>query len=178
MPIATPISTAVVPAKRPTTSEFLVLEYRRAIGQFESHLPASGLCVTRVNESAGMWGNLGGPPFFLYYFRADGTPSTDGAGANFTCLSAESGRTQLNDSSNPYCFKSDGGLCGINIHSVGSAAGSSISFSLGDPAAVAKHFVAVSTNAKAVQEFGFVVHDQDFHRPSPSCSGTRNVTAW
>ncbi len=119
----------------PNSSEFLILEYRRSIGQFESHLPASGLCVTRVNESAGMWGNLGGPPFFLYYFRADGTPSIDGAGANFTCLSAETGRTQLNDNSNPYCFKSDGSPCGISIHSVGSAAGGSISFSLGDPAA-------------------------------------------
>ncbi len=119
--------------KLANSNEFLILEYRKASGPFESHLPGSGLCVTRVNESAGMWGNLGGPPFFLYYFRVDGTPASDGVGANFTCLSAETGRTQLNDNSNPYCFKSDGSPCGISIYNVGTSSGSSISFSLGDP---------------------------------------------
>ncbi|CAN5354815.1 hypothetical protein BH11PSE11_BH11PSE11_22420 [soil metagenome] len=119
-----------------TDTEYLILEYRKAAGAFETHLPGSGLCVTRVNEAAGMWGNLGVPPFFLYYFRTDGTPGNDGsAGNNFTCLSAETGRTQLNDNSNPYCFRSDGSACGISIYNVGSNAGSSISFSLGDPAA-------------------------------------------
>lgn len=117
----------------PNSSEFLILEYRKASGQFESHLPDSGLCITRVNEAAGMWGNLQGPPFFLYYFRVDGTLASDGVSANFTCLSAETGRTQLNDQSNPYCFLSNGNPCGISIYNVGSAAGSSISFSLGDP---------------------------------------------
>ena len=120
--------------KLANSNEFLILEFRKASGPFESHLPGSGLCVTRVNESAGMWGNLGGPPFFLYYFRTDGTPASDGAASNnFTCLSAESGRTQLNDNGNPYCFKSDGSPCGISIYNVGTASGSSISFSLGDP---------------------------------------------
>jgi hypothetical protein len=119
--------------KLANTNEFLVLEYRRASGPFESHLPGSGLCVTRVNESAGMWGNLGVPPFFLYYFRVDGTLASDGVGANFTCLSAETGRTQLNDQSNPFCFLSDGSACGISIYNVGSASGASISFALGDP---------------------------------------------
>jgi len=66
--------------KLPNSTEFLILEYRKAAGPFESNLFASGLCVTRVNEAAGIWGNLGGPPFFLYYFRTNGTPSNDGTG--------------------------------------------------------------------------------------------------
>ena len=119
----------------PNSSEFLVLEYRKAAGAFESNLPGSGLCVTRINESAGIWGNLGGPPFFIYYFRADGTLGYDGSDpSQYQCLSAETGRTQLNDRSNPACFLSDGSPCGISIHSVGSAAGASIVFSVGDPA--------------------------------------------
>ena len=114
-------------------NEFLILEYRKAAGPFESNLPASGLCITKVNESAGMWGNLGGPPFYLYYYRTDGTTSSDGIGANFQCLNAESGRTQFNDYSNPACFLSDGSACGISIYDIGTTAGSSITFSVGDP---------------------------------------------
>jgi M6 family metalloprotease-like protein len=119
----------------PNTDEFLVLEYRKAAGPFESRLPGSGLCITRVNEAAGIWGNLNGPPFFLYYFRPGGNFSSDGQNANlFKCLNAESGQTQFNDYSNPPCFLSDGSPCGISITNIGSTTGSSITFSLGDPA--------------------------------------------
>ncbi|MBA4374083.1 MAG: hypothetical protein C0402_14625 [Thermodesulfovibrio sp.] len=119
----------------PNTKEFLVLEYRPAVGTFESHLPGKGLCITRVNEAAGIWGNMNGPPFFLYYFRPGGTLLDDGSAANlFTCLDAASGQTQFNDYSNPACFLSDGTPCGISIYDIGAATGPSISFSLGDPA--------------------------------------------
>jgi M6 family metalloprotease-like protein/uncharacterized repeat protein (TIGR02543 family) len=120
----------------PNTSEYLVLEYRKAAGTFESGLPGSGLCITRVNEAAGIWGNKSGPPFLLYYFRPDGTTSYDGPISNNYCLNAESGRTQFNDRSNPACFLSDGAPCGIMIYNIGSASGASISFSVGDPALV------------------------------------------
>ena len=119
----------------PNSNEYLVLEYRKVAGQFESNLPGSGLCITRVNESAGKWGNSGGPPFILYYFRANGTASSDGSAGNlFTCLNAESGQTQFNDFSNPACFLSNGTSCGISIYNIGTTSGSSISFSVGDPA--------------------------------------------
>jgi len=121
----------------PNSSEFLVLEYRKAVGPFESNLFGSGLCVTRVNEAAGIWGNLDGPPYFLYYYRVDGSTSNDGTGNAWTaCLNAESGRTQFNDRSNPACFRSDGSPCGISLHSVGSTSGSTLTFSVGDPNAV------------------------------------------
>lgn len=119
----------------PNSSEFLVLEYRKASGPFETNLPGSGLCITRVNEAAGVWGNLGGPPFYLYYFRPGGTFASDGPNANsFACLNAESGRVQFNDVSNPPCFLSDGTSCGISIDAIGSSSGSTITFSITDPA--------------------------------------------
>ena len=117
-------------------NEYLILEYRKATGPFESHLPGSGLCITRVNEAAGIWGNLGGPPFHLYYYRVDGTLSNDGAGTMFVCLSSDYGRTQFNDHSNPACFLSDGSPCGISIGNIGPASGSSITFSFVDPNSV------------------------------------------
>jgi len=118
-----------------SSSEFLVLEYRKAGGPFEANLPGSGLCITRVNEAAGIWGNLGGPPFFLYYFRPGGTNASDGSSSNsFACLSADNGRIQFNDVSTPPCFLSDGSPCGISIDAIGSASGSSITFSVTDPA--------------------------------------------
>ena len=116
--------------------ETLVLEYRKATGAFESHLPGSGLCISRVNEKAGLWGNLNGPPYFIYYFRVDGTPSSDGAGRYFNCLNAETGRTQFNDQSNPSCFKSDGSGCGISVYGISDTSGTSMTFSVGDPAAI------------------------------------------
>ncbi len=119
--------------KLPGSNEFLVLEYRRASGPFESNLPASGLCITRVNESAGVYGNLGGPPYFLYYFRPDGYTSSDGPN-QVTCFDAEAGHAQFNDHSNPSCFLSDGRPCGISIYNIGAASGPSMSFSVGDPA--------------------------------------------
>jgi M6 family metalloprotease-like protein len=120
--------------KLPNSHEFLVLEYRKAAGPFESNLPGSGLCITRVNEAAGTGGNQNGPPYFLYTFRPDGTFLNDGNANNFSCLNAESGRVQFNDSSNPACFLSDGSPCGISIDAIGSASGSSITFSVIDPA--------------------------------------------
>ena len=122
--------------KIPNSSEYLILEYRKAAGAFEANLFGSGLCVTRVNEAAGIWGNLGGPPFFLYYYRLNGTAGSDGTGNAWeACFSAETGRVQFNNTSNPACFLSDGSACGISIANIGSAAGSSITFSLADPTA-------------------------------------------
>lgn len=115
-----------------------MLEYRKAAGAFESRLFGSGLCVTRINGAAGEWGNLGGPPFFIYYYyRVGGTTSNDGYGNAWeACLSAETGRTQCADQSNPACFLSNGNTCGIAITQVGTTTGSTVSFSLSDPATV------------------------------------------
>lgn len=134
--------------KLPNTREFLVLEYRPATGAFESHLPGKGLCITRVNEAAGIWGNMNGPPFFLYYFRPGGTFASDGSAANlFTCLDAAAGQVQFNDYSNPACFLSDGTPCGISIDNIGTATGSSISFDVADPALTTfKHAIRGSVN--------------------------------
>lgn len=121
----------------PNSSEFLILEYRKAAGTFEQNLFGSGLCVTRVNEAQGMWGNLDGAPWYLYYFRKDGTTTADGVGNAWQgCLSVEAGRREFTDTSNPACFVADGSACGISITNVGSSAGASISFTVAAPGSV------------------------------------------
>ena len=147
----------------PNTNEFLIFEYRPATGAFESRLPGKGLCISRVNEVAGLWGNMNGNPasapiipFYLYYFRPGGTFLSDGSAANlFTCLDAAAGQTQFNDFSNPACFLSNGSPCGISLYDIGTVSGSSISFKVGDPAATTvthliKGNITYSNNSRVV----------------------------
>ncbi|MFO7659921.1 MAG: choice-of-anchor J domain-containing protein [Candidatus Cloacimonadaceae bacterium] len=108
--------------------EYFVVEYRRKTGTFESSIPGSGLLVWRVNTTCGD-GNADGPPDELYVYRPNGTLVFNGTPANAS-LSAESGRTVINDNTNPSCFLSDGSPGGINIQNVGSA-GETISFYYG-----------------------------------------------
>lgn len=109
-----------------SSSEFFVVEYRKAEGQFESSLPGSGLIIYRVNPS--LEGNADGPPDELYVYRPGGTSSVDG-NLNQAFFSAGSGRTSFNDDTNPSCFLSNGADGGIKIQNI-TAAGTTISFDL------------------------------------------------
>jgi len=108
-------------------NEYFVLEYRRSTGTFEGNRPGSGLIVYRINS--GVEGNTNGPPDEIYIYRPEGTPNNNGNPWN-AYFSAQSGRTAINDGTNPSSFLQNGNFGGLNIYNV-SLAGNTISFSVG-----------------------------------------------
>lgn len=110
-----------------STSEYYVVEYRKATGTFEGSLPGSGLIVYRIDPA--LTGNADGPPDEVYIYRPNGTTTTNGSPSS-AYFSAGSGRTAINDGTNPAPFLQDGSAGGLNIYNV-TAAGSTISFTVG-----------------------------------------------
>lgn len=104
--------------------EYFILEYRFRTGNYETYLPGSGLVVYRVNPGIG--GNAYGPPDEIYIYRPNGTTTSDGS-ISSAYFNSSAGRTQINDSTNPSSFLSDGSAGGLSIKNIGSA-GDSISF--------------------------------------------------
>jgi len=103
-----------------SSTEYFIVEYRNTqTGLIDSVIPGSGLVVWRVNRDAG-WGNSEGPPDELYVYRPNGTPNFDGSPL-MAFFSAQSGRTAINDYSNPQSFLSNGQLGGLNISNIGYA---------------------------------------------------------
>ncbi len=111
-----------------STTEYFVVEYRRKTGTFESSVPGSGLIVYRIKTDAGN-GNQEGPPDEVYIYRVNGTPSANG-NINQAHLSADVGRTAINDATNPSCFLYNGNNGGLILYDVSSAA-ATISFKIG-----------------------------------------------
>ena len=126
-PVSSPSNNAYKLKLNNTSSEYLVFDYRRKTGIFESSLPGSGLLIYRINTTCGN-GNADGPPDEVYFFRPDGSPSNNGtiSEANF---SANAGRTIFNESTNPYPFLSDGTPIPLNVYNI-SSAGNTISFTI------------------------------------------------
>ncbi len=110
-----------------STTEFFVLEYRKAEGRFESSLLGTGLIIYRVNQS--LDGNAQGPPDEVYVYRPNGTTRYNG-NINAAPFSADVGRTSFNDNTNPSDFLSNGSPGGIKISNIGTA-GSTITFTVG-----------------------------------------------
>ena len=111
------------------SSEYLFLEYRRKTGAFESSLPNSGLIIYRINESYNGNSNgsgAGGVSDEVYVFRPNGSISNKGDISN-AYLSDNSNRTVFHNTSNPFCFISNGNLGNIYIKNISSAE-STISF--------------------------------------------------
>lgn len=105
------------------SSQYLFLEYRRKTGVFDSSIPNSGLIIYRINESYN--GNLngsgaGGVTDEVYVFRLDGSLTSKGNSSN-AYLSSNSGRIVFHNTSNPYCFISNGDLGNIYIKNISSA---------------------------------------------------------
>jgi M6 family metalloprotease-like protein len=126
-----------------SADEFFVVEYRKKIaGTFENNVPGSGLLVYRIHEDPTDVGdgNADGPPDEVYIYRPDGTLSTNGicATANF---SSNTGRTAINNFSNPGAFLSDGTNGELNLYNV-TAADSTISFDIGFNSAPVADFSA------------------------------------
>jgi M6 family metalloprotease-like protein len=113
-----------------STTEFFVVEYRRATGRFESSLVGSGLIIYRVNPS--LEGNAEGPPDEVYVYRQGGTSRNNG-NINNAPFSSSVGRTEFGDNTSPSCFLSTGQPGGIKISNIG-AIGETITFSLGSGA--------------------------------------------
>jgi M6 family metalloprotease-like protein len=112
-----------------SSTEYFVVEFRKDAGTFESSLPGSGMLIYRINPAAGD-GNADGPPDEVYVYRPGGTPTANGtvSSANF---SSETGRITFNNSTNPYCFLSNGALGGLSLSQISSSAGSTMSFFYG-----------------------------------------------
>ena len=103
----------------PNASEFFVLEYRNLTDPFEGTLPSSGLLVYRINTD--FYGNAyyDGVDVFdeVYIFRPGGT-TTENGNIYQAALGADLGRTEMNTSTNPYPFLTDGTIVGANVFSI------------------------------------------------------------
>ncbi len=106
-------------------NEYFVLEYRRRTGTFEGSLPGEGLLVYRINPLV-TEGNRNGPPDEVYIYRPGGTLADNG-NPLLAPFSVNSGRTVMDDITDPSGFLSDGTVGGLNISNV-TAIGSTISF--------------------------------------------------
>jgi len=108
-----------------SSTEYFIAEYRnRNTGLTDSTLPGSGLVIWRVNTLAG-WGNMY-LPYELYVYRQNGNLTSNGM-ISIAYYSAQSGRTAINDLTNPPPFLANGQSGGLNIRNIGSA-GETISF--------------------------------------------------
>ena len=85
---------------------------------------ASGMLVYRINGNLN--GNADGPPDEIYVYRPGGTTEDNG---NLTeaIFSEGTGRTEINDSTNPSSFLYGGSPGGLNLRDIG-AAGDIIEF--------------------------------------------------
>jgi len=112
-------------------SQYYMVEFRKKTGTFESSVPGSGLLIYRIDTSAGD-GNADGPPDEFYVYRPNGTTTVNGT-ISSAYFSQESGRTSISNTTNPAPFLSDGSAGNLNLYSIGSAAGTTLTFSLGVP---------------------------------------------
>ncbi len=101
-----------------SNNEFFIVEYRRKEGIYEVNTPGSesGMLVYRINGNIN--GNASGPPDEVYVYRPGGT-STDNGNLTQAIFSAETGRTEINDSTDPSSFLYGGQPGGLNIQDIG-----------------------------------------------------------
>ena len=88
-------------------SEYFLVEYRKKTGggTFEGNLYNEGLLVYRINS--GYTGNLNGPPGRGLYLQAQ-RHADGGRRTLVRALFGQSGQDQINDSTNPSSFLTDG----------------------------------------------------------------------
>ncbi|MFZ4708006.1 MAG: M6 family metalloprotease domain-containing protein, partial [Bacteroidales bacterium] len=125
-PLASSTNNCYKIASPNSASQFFVVEYRNATGTFEGSLPGSGLLVYRIDPAYS--GNASGPPDEVYIYRPNGTTSANGSPLS-AFYSSGSGRTSINDGTNPSSFLQNGTSGGLNLFNV-TAAGSTISFTV------------------------------------------------
>ena len=132
-------------------NQFYVLEYRDNTSLFETSLPGSGLLIYRIDTR--YEGNAYYDPSSdvydeVYLFRPNGSTTANGT-INSAYFSASSGRTEFNASTNPHPFLTDGTIDNdLRIYDI-SAAGSTITFSVGAPSSICQpptNVTAVANN--------------------------------
>ena len=125
-PLSSPVNNCYQIASPNDPDQFFVVEYRKKAGIFEGNLPGSGLLVYRIDPAEN--GNASGPPDEVYIYRQGGTKTSNG-NPSIAYFSSESGRTAINDGTNPAPFLQDGSPGGLSISKVTSA-GDSIFFTV------------------------------------------------
>ncbi|OFX69666.1 MAG: hypothetical protein A2X12_01110 [Bacteroidetes bacterium GWE2_29_8] len=100
-------------------SEYIVLEYRKKTGTFETIIPGSGMIVSRINTSSDGLGNMDYPSVSdeIYIYRVGGTP-TEWGDINKANLSNNLNRAEISNNTNPYIFLSDGTLGKVKIKNI------------------------------------------------------------
>ncbi len=103
-----------------SNNEFFIVEYRKKEGLYEVNTPGSddGMLVYRINGNIN--GNADGPPDEVYVYRPGGT-TTDNGNLTQAIFSAETGRTEINDSTDPSSFLYGDEPGGLNIQDIGPA---------------------------------------------------------
>jgi hypothetical protein len=101
-----------------SSHEFFVVEYRKQEGIYEVNLPGnqSGMLIYRIDGYLN--GNAQGPPDEVYLYRPGGT-TTENGNLGAAIFSAETGRTEFNDSTDPSSFLYGGAPGGLNIQNIG-----------------------------------------------------------
>ena len=101
-----------------SSHEFFVVEYRKQEGIYEINLPGNqdGMLIYRIDGY--LDGNAQGPPDEVYLYRPGGTTNVNG-NLNAAIFSAETGRTEINDSTDPSSFLYGGAPGGLNIQDIG-----------------------------------------------------------
>lgn len=106
--------------------EYFIVEYRKQSGDYEGTIEGNGLLVYRINPSGN---NAIGPDDEVYIYRPNGTLTVNGQAYDAE-FSSQSGRTAINDNTNPGSFLCDNGVGGLKISNIGSSGGSTISFTV------------------------------------------------
>ncbi len=109
-------------------SEFYILEYRvkQPGGTFDGGIPGSGLLVYRIDENVAQ-GNQNSPPYNVYLFRLNGSPTQFGDINNAHLGYPQ--RASFNAATNPYPFLTSGVPDNLDISDISSAQ-STLSFTL------------------------------------------------
>lgn len=133
-PLISPTNNCFKIASPNSLTEYYVVEYRKAEpGTYEESLLGEGLLVYRINPL--FRGNSGFDNVTIfdevYLYRPDATTLLNGD-LNNAHFSLETGRTMINDTTNPSGFLHDGSLGGLNISNITSA-GATISFTVTIP---------------------------------------------
>ncbi|MBP5557713.1 MAG: T9SS type A sorting domain-containing protein [Bacteroidales bacterium] len=99
--------------------EFFVIEFRRSTRPFESHIPNGGAVIYRINTNFD--GNAGwnGEDVLdeVYVYRPGGTLTSDGQ-INNANYSQSAHHTEINYSTDPQPFLSNGYISALNIYDV------------------------------------------------------------
>ena len=106
----------------PNSDEFLILEYRRKTGKYESTLSNSGLVIYRINEN--YEGNYNGSGYGgvsdeVYVFRQGGTLSSKGYLSDAP-FSIDYDRREFHKHTDPQLFLSNGNITPIVISNISS----------------------------------------------------------